>query len=120
MVTTGFNERLFIRWSNAFAAWLANAPLLGKVVGRKLVVIRYVGRRSGKLFETPVAYSRRDGGVTIDVSFPDKKSWWRNFLGEGGPITLVGLDGAEGGDVVLFIKRDMVRCLRDPPHNNWL
>jgi hypothetical protein len=95
VVTTGFNERLFIRWSNAFAAWLANAPLLGKVVGRKLVVIRYVGRRSGKVFETPVAYSRRDGGVTIDVSFPDKKSWWRNFLGEGGPITLVGLDGAD-------------------------
>ena len=26
---------------------------------------------------------------------PDSKTWWRNFTGEGGPITLVGLDGAD-------------------------
>jgi hypothetical protein len=26
---------------------------------------------------------------------PDAKSWWRNFLGEGGPITLLRLDGAD-------------------------
>jgi hypothetical protein len=26
---------------------------------------------------------------------PDKKNWWRNFLADGGPITLIGLDGAD-------------------------
>jgi hypothetical protein len=26
---------------------------------------------------------------------PDNKTWWRNFLGEGGPITLLKLDGAD-------------------------
>ena len=26
---------------------------------------------------------------------PDSKNWWRNFLGDGGPITLVGFDGAD-------------------------
>jgi hypothetical protein len=26
---------------------------------------------------------------------PDKKTWWRNFLGDGGPITLLGLDGSD-------------------------
>ena len=26
---------------------------------------------------------------------PDSKTWWRNFTEEGGPITLVGLDGAD-------------------------
>ena len=25
---------------------------------------------------------------------PDNKTWWRNFLGDGGPITLLKLDGA--------------------------
>ncbi|HXS87429.1 MAG TPA: hypothetical protein VN741_17530, partial [Mycobacterium sp.] len=50
--------------------------------------------RSGKTFETPVAYSRRGDALTIRVAWADDKSWWRNFLGEGGPITLVGLDGA--------------------------
>ena len=93
LVSTEFND--LIRRANPFASWLATAPLLGKVFGRKLVVIRYVGRRSGKEFEIPVAYSRRDGGIRIDVGWPDRKSWWRNFLGKGGPITLVGLDGAD-------------------------
>jgi hypothetical protein len=26
---------------------------------------------------------------------PDNKTWWRNFLGEGGPITLLKLDGQD-------------------------
>jgi hypothetical protein len=91
----GLNDRPIVRWINAFFRGLAEAPLLGGVVRRKFIVIRYVGRRSGKTFETPVAYSRRGDAVTIAVSWPDQKSWWRNFLGEGGPITLVGLDGAD-------------------------
>jgi hypothetical protein len=89
------NDRPIVRLVNAFFRGLAEAPLLGGVVRRKFIVIRYVGRRSGKTFETPVAYSRRGDAVTIGVSWPDSKSWWRNFLGEGGPITLVGLDGAD-------------------------
>jgi hypothetical protein len=91
----GLNDRPFVRWVNAFFSELAKVPLLGSVIRRRLIVIRYVGRRSGKTFETPVAYSRRGDDVTIGVSFPDKKSWWRNFLGDGGTITLVGLDGAD-------------------------
>jgi hypothetical protein len=30
--------------------------------------------------------------VTIGVRFPDAKTWWRNFLGDGAPISL-DLDG---------------------------
>jgi hypothetical protein len=26
---------------------------------------------------------------------PDKKTWWRNFTGDGGPITLTNFDGAD-------------------------
>ena len=33
-------------------------------------------------------------GSSSTSSSPDKKTWWRNFLGEGGPITLLKLDGA--------------------------
>jgi hypothetical protein len=91
----GPDDRLFFRGVNAFFSRLAHAPLLGRVIRRRLIVIRYVGRRSGKTFETPVAYSRRGDDVTIAVAFPDNKSWWRNFLGDGGTITLVGLDGAD-------------------------
>jgi hypothetical protein len=80
---------------NKFFVGLINAPLLGGIVGRGLVVIRYVGRRSGTTFEIPVGYRRSGDELTINVAAPDAKNWWRNFLGEGGPITLLNLDGID-------------------------
>jgi len=74
---------------------LINAPVIGRIVARGLVVIRYVGRRSGRTFEIPVGYRRSGDTLTINVTAPDAKNWWRNFLGEGGPITLLNLDGAD-------------------------
>lgn len=74
---------------------LLNAPVIGRFVGRGLVVIRYVGRRSGNTFEIPVGYRRKADGLAISVTAPDLKNWWRNFLGEGAPITLLDLDGAD-------------------------
>ncbi|MEV6349114.1 hypothetical protein [Actinoplanes sp. NPDC051851] len=61
---------------------------------RRMTVVTYVGRRSGREFSTPVAYFRTDSGVRIDVMMPDAKNWWRNFTGAGGPLT-VRLDGAD-------------------------
>ena len=91
----GLNDRPIVRRVNAFFSNVTKVPLLGNVIRRRLIVIRYVGRRSGKTFETPVAYSRRGDDVTIGVAFPDNKSWWRNFLDDGSTITLVGLDGTD-------------------------
>ncbi|BDT99855.1 hypothetical protein [Nocardia sputorum] len=73
---------------NAGVAALLGAPVLGRLLGRGFVVITYVGRRSGRTFSTPVNYWRKGDGLVIGVAMPDKKTWWRNFLGEGGPITL--------------------------------
>lgn len=73
---------------NAVAAKLVDVPLLGNVVRRNLVMISYVGRRSGKTFTTPVNYRRIGDEVVIRVGLPSAKTWWRNFLGDGGPITL--------------------------------
>src|SRR5918996_766741 len=80
---------------NRLAVALLDTPLLGRIVGRGLVKIRYVGRRSGKTFELPVGYRRSGDGIVIGVAAPDAKTWWRNFLGEGAPITLLGLDGRD-------------------------
>lgn len=74
---------------------LMNVPGIGAIVRRGLVVIRYSGRRSGKTFETPVGYRRSGDTVTINIVGPDSKNWWRNFLGEGGPITLLNLGGRD-------------------------
>lgn len=36
-----------------------------------------------------------EGDVIIGVAAPDAKTWWRNFLGDGGRIELLGLDGRD-------------------------
>jgi len=83
----GIVNRLFVA--------LIDAPVVGSLVRRGLINIRYVGRRSGKTIETPVGYRRSGDSIVINVMSPDAKSWWRNFLGDGAPITLLKLDGAD-------------------------
>lgn len=80
---------------NRLAVALLDTPVLGRIVGRGLVKIRYVGRRSGKTVELPVGYRRSGDDIIIGVAAPDVKTWWRNFLGDGEPITLLGLDGRD-------------------------
>lgn len=80
---------------NRLVVGLMHVPVVGRLVRGGMIEIRYVGRRSGRQFQTPVAYRRSGDRVVIGVSMPDKKAWWRNFLGDGGPITLLGLDGSD-------------------------
>lgn len=78
---------------NKLAVALLDAPVVGRIVGRGMTKIRYVGRRSGKTVELVVGYRRSGEDVLIGVAGPDGKTWWRNFLGDGAPIELLGIDG---------------------------
>ena len=89
--------RLVMRAAPLFnmpVAALANSRLFGRMVGRNVAIITYTGRRSGRTISTPVAYNRRGDELEIAANLPDAKSWWRNFTGEGGPLT-VQLNGVE-------------------------
>ncbi|MGB9249631.1 MAG: hypothetical protein WCC28_07675 [Mycobacterium sp.] len=89
--------RLLMRGAPLFNApivALAASPRLGKMLRRNITLITYTGRRSGRTFSIPVAYRRRGGEIEIVPNMPDAKTWWRNFLGDGAPISLT-LDGIE-------------------------
>ena len=89
---------------------LIGAPIVGKLLGRSMTFITYVGRKSGRTFSAPVSYKRKGDHVTIGVAMPDKKSWWRNFYPEQGPIVLQ-LDGIDRpGEALAQPKRQ--GCLR--------
>ncbi|WP_333889618.1 hypothetical protein [Mycolicibacterium gadium] len=92
-MASGFYGSPIVGVMNKMFVALIDAPLIGPVVRRGMINIRYVGRRSGKTIETPIGYRRTDDGIVINVMSPDNKTWWRNFLGDGGPITLVKFDG---------------------------
>lgn len=94
-VAKGLSNNAFVSGFNRVAVMLMDVPLVGGLLRRGLVSVRYVGRRSGKTFETPVGYRRSGRTITIPVGMPDSKQWWRNFLDEGAAITLLGLDGQD-------------------------
>ncbi|MGW6931183.1 nitroreductase/quinone reductase family protein [Lentzea sp. NPDC054927] len=83
-----------VRTVNKWMVGLRDAPLVGKLVRKGITVVTYTGRKSGRTFTTPVGYQRKGDVVEIRVMMPDAKTWWRNFNGEGGPLTL-DLDGGE-------------------------
>ncbi|MEU8662656.1 hypothetical protein [Actinoplanes philippinensis] len=86
--------RTVVNRFNTCVVTLQDSPRLGRLIRRRMTVVSYVGRRSGRRFSTPVTYFRTADGVRIDVMMPDSKNWWRNFTGDGGPLT-VRLDDAE-------------------------
>ncbi|MFZ0228687.1 MAG: hypothetical protein WAL41_17495 [Mycobacterium sp.] len=96
-ITTNLG-RLLMRGAqlfNAPVAAIATSPRLGAGLRRSVTLVTYTGRRSGRTFSIPVAYRRRgDENLDIGVNMPDAKTWWRNFLGDGAPLS-VTLDGAE-------------------------
>lgn len=63
-------------------------PMLAKLLGRSMVVITYTGRRSGKTFSLPVTPTQKGNELVVGVALPDKKNWWRNFLGDGDRVTV--------------------------------
>ncbi len=67
--------------------WL-ESPRFGGLIGSRMALISYEGRKSRKTFSLPVAYSRKGDEVSITVALPEHKSWWRNFEGAGGPMRL--------------------------------
>ncbi|WHT16102.1 hypothetical protein N8J89_23525 [Crossiella sp. CA-258035] len=92
--------RRFVTRFNALVLALRDSPRWGGFLRRHFTVVTYTGRRSGRTFSTPVGFRRNGEIVTITVVFAGAKTWWRNFLGEGGPLRLE-LDGtARGGHAV--------------------
>lgn len=79
---------------NRLVTSLVASRRLGPVVRRWMTVVTYTGRRSGRVISTPVGYRRRgDDVVEVPVGMPERKTWWRNFTGEGAALTLL-LDGS--------------------------
>ena len=78
------------RIGNPVLTWLLNGPRRAAKVGQALLLLHVTGRRSGRVYSTPVAYHRQaDGRLLVLTS-----SRWRVNL-RGGPtsveVTLLGL-----------------------------
>ena len=48
------------------------------------VIIRHVGRRSGKTYETPIIARRVTDGFVIELTYGDQVDWYKNVQAAGG------------------------------------
>lgn len=67
------------RWVNTLVRWALRTPGLQRWVGRSTALLTFHGRRSGRVFTTPVTYVR-DGDRVLVISHRQRQ-WWRNLAG---------------------------------------
>jgi deazaflavin-dependent oxidoreductase (nitroreductase family) len=79
---------------NKLIRTLLSTPGVARGIGKKLILLDVVGRKSGKHYEIPIAYTHHDGAILIGTQFP----WVRN-LRTGEPIEVRYLGKRRTADV---------------------
>jgi len=69
--------------ANWIVRTLGRTPLVNRVLGRRLVTVYVVGRKSGRRYTVPVAYTQHDDSLLIGTPF----AWGRN-LRSGEPVEI--------------------------------
>jgi len=79
-------DRLATRLNGA-VAWILRSPFHG-LLSRGLMLITVTGRRSGRRYQIPVGYQHAGTAITVLVSKPGRKRWWRNYR-SAAPVELL-------------------------------
>jgi deazaflavin-dependent oxidoreductase (nitroreductase family) len=89
--------------ANAVVRAMLRIPLLSRAVGKRLVTLYVVGRKSGKRYAVPVAYTAHEGALLIGTPF----GWGRN-LRTGVPLEVRYQGSRRVADVVVATEEDAV------------
>jgi deazaflavin-dependent oxidoreductase (nitroreductase family) len=75
-------------WYNAIMAWVLRSPLHG-MLSQNTMLMTYTGRKSGKVYSTPMNYvrAREAGGEVFLTTSYRQRTWWCNLRG-GALVTL--------------------------------
>ena len=92
---------------NKFMSLTLRSPLHG-MVSKSIMLITFTGRKSGKIYTTPISYTR-DGNLV--TAFTGAK-WSRNLIG-GAPVTLnIKNKEYQGQAQLIQDKEDVAKNLR--------
>jgi hypothetical protein len=91
------------RLVNRFICGLLSTPGVARGIGRRLILLNVVGRKSGKRYAVPTAYTRYDGSILVGTQF----AWGRN-LRTGEPIEVRYLGASRTADVEVISDEDGV------------
>ena len=89
-------------WYNSIISWLLRSPLHG-ILSKNMLILSFTGRKSGKLYSTPVNYIRmvdEDGAYLLTTSL-QTRNWWRNLRG-GATVSVVLQGKTHQAQAVVF------------------
>lgn len=89
--------------ANRIIRGLLRVPLVSRGIGQRLVTLYVVGRKSGKRYPVPVAYTAHEGDLLIGTPF----GWGRN-LRTGVPVEVRFKGRRRVADVQAFTDEDEV------------
>lgn len=105
------------RWFNQLMAWVLRSPL-HRLISGSVMLITFTGRKSGKVYSTPISYTRQGGQI---IAFTHS-NWWKNLQG-GAPVTLwvagkeiQGVAEAVAGDataILPYLRSHLGQVTRD-------
>lgn len=100
---------------NPLVGLLLRSPL-HRLVNRRLALITYTGRRTGRRHTIPVGYGITGREVTITVGAPERKVWWRSLTDAGARVELVVRGRRQAGHAIARRNADraLVRVALDP------
>jgi deazaflavin-dependent oxidoreductase (nitroreductase family) len=77
-------------------------------------LIRHVGRKTGKVYETPLMLARAGDDFVAELTYGPEVAWYRNVVAAGGCVVLV--DGVEHRIVRIadFPAEDGLRAFGQP------
>ncbi|HEY0002325.1 MAG TPA: hypothetical protein VGB74_17880 [Actinoplanes sp.] len=91
--------------ANTVVRGLLRVPLLSTIVGKHLLTLYVIGRKSGKRYVVPVAYTPHEGDLLIGTPF----AWGRN-LRTGTPVEVAFKGRRRAADVqVVTEEADVVK-----------
>jgi hypothetical protein len=82
---------------------MLRAPLLSRGIGKRLITLYVVGRKTGKRYAVPVAYTLHEGTLLIGTPF----GWGRN-LRTGVPVEVCFKGKRRSADVLVHTEQDAV------------
>lgn len=94
------------RLANYVARGSLATPGLARLVGAKLMVVYAVGRKSGRVYSIPVAYTQHEGTLVIGTPFG-----WAKNLRTGEPVTIRHKGKKLQADVQAFTNEEDVTRL---------
>ncbi|MEV0335018.1 hypothetical protein [Nocardia sp. NPDC050717] len=69
---------------NSVVRGLLKVPVLSGIVGKRLATLHVTGRKSGKVYDVPVAYTKHQGTLLVGTAL---RPWVKNLTG-GAEVTL--------------------------------